>query len=643
VCGICGVIDPTGVATGDVQTMITTLCHRGPDDEGLYLDASAGLAHRRLSIIDLASGHQPMASDDGRLQIVFNGEIYNYRELRAVLAAGRPFRTTSDTEVILRLYEERRERCVEALRGMFAFAIWDAEARTLFLARDHFGQKPLFYAELGPRFAFASEIKALLALDPSLRELDVEALDQYLSLRILVPPRTMYRRIRKLAPAHTLTLRNGQATITRYWNLVYEPKWGRSETDLLDELDARTQEAVRYHMVSDVPVGAFLSGGMDSSLVVAMMSRLHAQPIKTFAVGLDYGGHDELRYAALVAQRFGAHHTADRLPPSLLSRLPDLLWHLDEPADPLAACLDHVARLARREVKVVLGGDGGDELFGGYDRYYAQRYVAHWARLPLAIRRAIVSAICGVLPDSFWYKSLRHRVQWLHELSLAEGGQRYAGSLSYFYVTHRWRQTLYGDALLAIAGQADPHREIRAAFGAENADELIDRMLFADSMIRLPNHSVTILDRMTMAHGLEARSPFMDHFLAEFVARLPARLKVRGITRRYLQRRLGERYLPAAVLERPKVGFASALPYLLEQGFRRLVATVLADSHLGRDGYLNAGGIRVLATAHLSRRADHGQRLWLISVAELWYRMAIEGWPRDKVRELLEDHRARPA
>jgi asparagine synthase (glutamine-hydrolysing) len=234
VCGICGVIDPTGVATGDVQTMITTLCHRGPDDEGLYLDASAGLAHRRLSIIDLASGHQPMASDDGRLQIVFNGEIYNYRELRAVLAAGRPFRTTSDTEVILRLYEERRERCVEALRGMFAFAIWDAEARTLFLARDHFGQKPLFYAELGPRFAFASEIKALLALDPSLRELDVEALDQYLSLRILVPPRTMYRRIRKLAPAHTLTLRNGQATITRYWNLVYEPKWGRSETDLLD-------------------------------------------------------------------------------------------------------------------------------------------------------------------------------------------------------------------------------------------------------------------------------------------------------------------------------------------------------------------------------------------------------------------------
>jgi asparagine synthase (glutamine-hydrolysing) len=633
-------MDPAGVTVADLQTMIATLRHRGPDDEGLHLEATAGLAHRRLSIIDLAGGHQPMASEDGTRHIAFNGEIYNYAELRQDLAARRPFRTTSDTEVILRLYEDRQERCVEALRGMFAFAVWDAGTHTLFLARDHLGQKPLFYATLGARVVFASEIKALLALDPSLRELDVEALDQYLALRIVTPPRTMYRRIRKLPPAHTLTVQNGRMTLTRYWSLVYEPKLVRSEDAVLDELDARTQEAVRYHMVSDVPVGAFLSGGLDSGLVVAMMSRIHPRPVKTFAVGLDYGGHDELQYAALVAARYATDHRAEPLPPSPLDRLPDLLWHLDEPADPLAACLDHVAGMARREVKVVLGGDGGDELFGGYDRYYAQRYVAHWARLPLGVRRGIVAALRGVIRDGFWYKSLHHRLQWLHELSLTEGGQRYADSLSYFYVTRRLRQTLYGDALLAVSRQSDPQREIRAAFEADNADALVDRMLFADSMIRLPNHSVTILDRMTMAHGLEARSPFMDHRLAEFTARLPVRLKVRGVTRRYLQRRLGARYLPAAVLRRPKVGFSSALPYLLADGFRALVSTVLADSHLARDGYLSATGVHAMARAHLARRADHGQRLWLIAMAELWYRMALEGWPREKLRDALEGGRA---
>jgi asparagine synthase (glutamine-hydrolysing) len=636
-CGICGITDPAGVLAGDLQTMIATLGHRGPDDEGLHVEGTVGLAHRRLSIIDLAGGHQPMASDDGTLHIVFNGEIYNYVALRAELARRRPLRTTSDTEVILRLYEDRGERCVDALRGMFAFAIWDARTRTLFLARDHLGQKPLFHVQLGARFAFASEIKALLALDPSLRELDPEALDQYLSLRILAPPRTMYRRVRKLPPGSTLTVRDGRATSARYWTLVYEPKLDRSEDDLLDELDARTQEAVRFHMVSDVPVGAFLSGGLDSGLVVAMMSRLHPRPVKTFAVGLDYGGHDELRYAALVAARYRTDHTAERMPARLLGRLPDLLWHLDEPADPLAACLDHVAGMAQREVKVVLGGDGGDELFGGYDRYYAQRYVAHWARLPVAVRRGIVAVLRGVIPDGFWYKSLRHRVQWLHDLSLAEGGQRYADSLGYFYVTRGLRPALYGEALLGVVRQADPYREIRTAFEADNADELVDRMLFADSMIRLPNHSVTILDRMTMAHGLEARSPFMDHRLAEFAARLPVRLKIRGLTRRYLQRRLAERYVPAAVQQRSKVGFSSALPYLLADQFRHLVSTVLADSHLARDGYLNATGVHALATAHLGRRADHGQRLWLIAMAELWYRMAIEGWPREKLRERLHD------
>jgi asparagine synthase (glutamine-hydrolysing) len=637
VCGICGRINPRGVARADIQGMADTLSHRGPDGEGVYIDGVAGLGHRRLSIIDLGGGHQPMSNEDGSIWIVFNGEIYNYLELRDRLKTSHHFSTESDTEVIIHLYEDKREKCVEELRGMFAFAIWDAKERSLFLARDHLGQKPLFYVHQGEELAFASEIKALLVADPSLREMNCNALHQYLTLRIIAPPLTMFSQIRKLPPAHTLTFKDGQVKIERYWHLRYEPKLSLPEDDLLDELEERMRDTIRYHMVSDVPVGAFLSGGIDSSLVVAMMSQLSSQPVKTFSVGVPYEGCNELPFARMVAERYRTHHFAETIYPSIVRILPQLVWHLDEPTDPLSACMYYISDMASREVKVVVGGDGGDELFGGYDRYYGNGYVDYYALLPKACRQYVVPQLLRMLPEGFWYKSLSHKLKWLNQLSFAEGGRRYARSLSYFYFTDEWRQTVYGDGLRAALTDDDPEAQICAFFACDNAREAVDKMLFADSMLRLPDHSIMILDRTTMAHGLEARAPFLDHKLAEFAARIPPSFKVRGRTLRYIQLRLAGRYLPAPLLRREKQGFSSPLPYLLADEFRHLFQAFLSDSHLVHAGYLNGEPIARILASHLAGKVDHGNRLWLLCNAEIWYRMSIEGWPAGQVQERLAE------
>jgi asparagine synthase (glutamine-hydrolysing) len=432
-CGICGVIHTSDVDELSLQAMTNSLRHRGPDDNGTYIDNIAYLGHRRLSIIDLNGGHQPIANEDGTLWIIFNGEIYNYQEIYHQIRNSHQFKTKSDTEVILHLYEEKGEKCVDELRGQFAFAIWNAKDQTLFMARDHLGQKPLFYVQRDHWFGFASEIKALLAFDPTLRELNAEALHQYLTLRIIAPPRTMFKAIHKLPPGHILVLKQGQLRIERYWDLSYEPKIKASEDDLLDELDHLTLDTVRYHLVSDVPVGAFLSGGVDSSLVVAMMSKLSEQPVKTFTIDVPYEMYSEAPYARVVADKYHTEHYEEPVFPSVVRILPELIWHLDEPSDHLAAPMFYVSQLARKQVKVVLDGSGGDELFGGYDRYYGNRYVDYYALLPKSFRKYLVGPMLKHLPDGQWYKSLAHRLKWIHQLSFSNGGRRYTQSLSYFY------------------------------------------------------------------------------------------------------------------------------------------------------------------------------------------------------------------
>lgn len=627
-CGIAGKVSASSVREEDIRRMTDRIHHRGPDDTGLFIGKGVGLGHRRLSIIDLHTGRQPIGNEDRTITIVFNGEIYNYRELRAdLLRRGHRFETQTDTEVIVHLYEEYGEFCVKHLRGMFAFAIWDERERRLFAARDHLGQKPFFYVHRGDTFLFASEIKALLAADRSLAELNPAALDQYLCLRVIAPPLSMFKAVQKLPPAHSLTFSfDTGVTVTRYWDLQYEPKYTGSDEALTDELEAQLVEALKLHMVSDVPVGAFLSGGLDSTLIVALlMHHRLSDPIQTFSMGLPYGQYNEAPLARMVAERYGTRHFEKTITPSMVDTLPRLVWHLDEPSDPLSLCSYLISGMAREHVKVVLGGDGGDELFGGYDRYYGNRYAGYYAFLPEAVRRYGVGALLQFVPDGRWYKSVGHQLKWLHRLSFLDGGTRYARSLGYFYFGLDLRQNLYGPRMQALLETFDPEQGIREAYDRAHATDPVDRMLYADNQIRLPDHSVMILDRMTMAHGLESRSPFMDHKVAEFAARLPMRLKVRGRSLRYIEKLLAKRYLPEPLLKMRKQGFSVALPYMLRDQYRLLFSVFLTNSHLAQAGIYRQDKIDELLSDHLTGKADHGNRLWLLLNSEAWYRMHIEG------------------
>ena len=632
-CGIAGIVQGQGDEHAAMSRMLHALRHRGPDGEWQFGQEGAIFGHRRLSIIDLEGGRQPLLNADRSIWVVCNGEIYNYRELRKDFEQrGYPFQTHSDCELIIALYERHGERLVDHLRGMFAFGLWDVRRRKLIVARDHLGQKPLYYAPTSAGFAFASEIKALLACDAALRQMDLEALDQYLALRLIAPPRSMFRGIRKLPPGHMLVLEDGgEPEIHRYWDLEYQPKLEGSDEALTDQLEEQVDVALRLHLVSDVPVGAFLSGGLDSSLLVAMLAqRVGVENLPTFTVGLPYAQFDEAPHARAVASAARTEHHERTLDASLLRYLPQLIYHLDEPSDPLSLCAYQVAALASQHVKVVIGGDGGDELFGGYDRYYGNLYADRYAAIPAAIRRNLMQPLLSLVPESGWYKSKGHQLRWLHQLSFLEGADRYAASLSYFYFNREARQNLLTpEARRQLAGTsaesaiADPYRHVNG--------EPLDRMLYADSRVRLPDHPVMITDRMSMAHGLEARSPFMDHRLAEFAARLPSRLKVQGRALRVIQRRLARRYLPAEIIDRPKQGFSSALPYILRSEYRTLYEAALSDSRLVEAGILRAEPIQKLVAEQLAGRADHGNRLWLLVNAELWYRMMILGENRESL------------
>jgi len=645
-CGIAGIVGDFGDGYGRVQCMIDALLHRGPDDQGVFEADGAVLGQRRLAIIDLASGHQPMVDAATGLSITFNGEIYNYRELRdELLAKGVRFETNSDTEVILKLFHLHGPKVVEYLRGMFAFAIWDEKQQQLFAARDHLGQKPFYYNVCDRSFAFASEIKGLFSFDPSLRELDYEALDQYFSVRVIASPYSMFRKVRKLPPAHYLTfsLKSG-LRIERYWNLDFEPKISIDENELIDELEARLIETVRLHMVSDVPVGAFMSGGLDSTLVTAILMKHVAQSeVPTFTLGFPHQQYNEAPLARLVAEKYGTKHFERIEVPSLIQHLPDVVYHLDEPSDPLSICTYMIAQTARQHVKVVLGGDGGDELFGGYDRYYGNVYAGYYARLPKWLRTALIGPILMHLPDGAWYKSKGHQLKWLHRLSFSQGGERYAKSLSYFYFAEKAKRDLYGPTLTEKVRDFDAEHLIAQAYEAASAQHPVDHMLYADNCIRLPDHPVMISDRMTMAHGLEARSPFMDHRLVEFMAKVPVQFKVRGRKLRYLQRQIARRYLPDELLSFRKQGFSSPLPYLLKDQYAQLFRAFLARPELGEAGLVNPGHVGGLLDQHLNRGADHGNRLWLLLNAEIWYRMNFCGATREDIRSMASEDTNSPS
>ena len=639
-CGICGKVSPQGVRPVEIDSMLQTITHRGPDDQGMVVNGSVGLGNRRLSIIDLPGGHQPICNEDESVWISFNGEIYNYRNLCQELERrGHRFRTNSDTEVIVHLYEEFGERCVEQLTGMFAFAIWDERKKKLVLARDRLGQKPLFYAQEGEDFLFASEIKAILAVSKQPRHIDFESLSHYLSLRFIPPPRTMLRNIRKLPPAHVLVYQNGSVTTSRYWDFSFQQKLELGEEEIKEGLQEKLTQAIASHLISDVPVGAYLSGGMDSSMIVAVMSKDLGQSFKTFSVGVQEDDFNELPYARLVASQYRTDHVEKCVQANLIELLPKMVWHLDEPSDPIAACMYHAADLASQHVKVVMGGDGGDELFAGFDRYLGVGYIDAYSMIPAFVRESILEPVIDRLPDSFAYKNLTQKGRWAHYLSnFSSPGERYAAATCFFRFSHPDKRMLFSNGLWDQLGEVDSANIIVEQYERANADDPIDRMLYADFMTRLPEHSLMLTDRMTMAHGLEARSPYLDHELVEYVAALPSRMKIRGQTTKYLFRKVAENYLPEEIVRRKKQGFMLPIAYWFRNQLHPFVKQVLTNSYFVKQGVFHEKEVLRMIAEHKNNRIDHHVRLWMLLNLEIWHQLYIEEKDLSCVGEQLRGH-----
>ena len=626
-CGIAGFADaaersgplPPARQQADfhlVHRMCDVIRHRGPDDEGIHVGPGVGLGMRRLSIIDLAGGRQPIHNETGELSVVFNGEIYNYRELRAELEAlGHRFATSSDTESIVHAYEQWGEDAFRRLRGMFAIALWDAPHRTLLLARDRAGQKPLHYAERGGRLYFGSEIKSLLAVGAIEPRLNLAALDHYLAFLYTPREDSIFEGVRKLPPGHFLRWRSGRSEVRQYWQIGAEETFAGSEAEAVEALSGVLQDAVTSHMVSDVPLGAFLSGGVDSSAVVGMMSRVSSRPVKTFSIGFDDPAFDELEHARTVARHFGTDHHEFVVKPDGLSILGDLIAHFDEPfADSSAIPTWYVSEIARRHVTVVLSGDGGDELFGGYDRYLPHPRVAQFDRIPLPGLRSAAALAWPLLPHGTRGKNfLRHVAK--------DAAGRYMDSIAYFHRDER--AALYtGGARHALASDAE-----RALW--RHLDRFVSlphdsRMMRFDFETYLPEDVLTKVDRMSMAHSIETRVPLLDNEVIDFAATLPARFKIKNGRRKHVLKQTLEPLLPADILNRRKQGFGVPLGNWFRGGLTGLFSEVLEAPRTRQRGYFEPAFVSRLLKEHLAGQRDHTLRLWQLLVFELWHRQYLD-------------------
>jgi len=677
-CGIAGVawFQPErlpGIA--EIRRMVDVLAHRGPDDSGYFHSGllatgesgtscwsgdelaarwssvrpdsvGAILGHRRLSIIDLSSGRQPIANEDGSVHVVLNGEIYNYRELRAELQTrGHRFETSSDTEVIVHLYEEYGDDFVHRLRGMFAIAIWDHRRRRLLLVRDRLGQKPLCYRESNGRLDFASELKALLQLDDAPREIDPVSVSQYLTYQYVPHPRSILTGYAKLPPAHIATYQDGRLTVRRYWRPPYEPgvapalrldpeePHGTTETtettdsslpDISPEhLRETLTEAVRLRMRSDVPLGAFLSGGIDSTIIAGLMQSLSEQPIHTFSIGFPVARFDETSFAREASQRLGTIHHEQIVEPEALSILSKLIWHYDEPfSDSSAIPTMYLSEMTRQHVTVALSGDGGDELFAGYDRYKAVAIGTRFDRLPRFLRAIISAKIWQRIPASVEQKSFRRRLRRLLEALGDPPQRRYLRWISIFDASRR--QQLLSPGFQQQLGESDPASFIEQSYIECPSRDFVTQTTCADLLTYLPCDILTKVDIASMAYGLEARSPFLDHRVVELAARMPLHQKLHGGRgKRILSEAFGD-LIPASILERPKMGFGVPLDHWFRHELKPLLFDVLLDDRsLGR-GMFNPDTVRQLVTEHIDSKWDHSYRLWNLLVLEMWQREFID-------------------
>ncbi|HEY2728749.1 MAG TPA: asparagine synthase (glutamine-hydrolyzing) [Polyangia bacterium] len=624
-CGIVGIVAaPGGAAPEEAvgHAMNAAITHRGPDDEGLYCDGQAMIGMRRLSIIDLSGGRQPVHNEDGTIQAVFNGEIYNFRELRAELEArGHRFYTQSDTEVILHGYEEWGEDCFARLDGMFGIALWDTRTRTLVLARDRFGEKPLFYSHSsdsspeGGRLIFASELKSLLRVPGVRLDPAPEAVRAYVCFGYVPSPGSIFEGVHKLPPGHTLRFVDGQVSLRRYYQLELEPKHQLSEADAERELARLLDQAVASRLVADVPFGAFLSGGLDSSVVVALMSRHLSQPVRTFSIGFREAEYNELSDARRVSQHLGTEHRELVVEPDAVELLQHLVWYLDEPfADSSAVPTYLVAKLAREHVKMVLTGDAGDETFAGYDRYL--RYLDLQRLGALKPAAAATAAAAGrLVPAERGYRlrAIAERLRQPFPDSYLSGVALTRASVA---------DELLGDAVRSSA--ADHYGGLAAVARGAKGLEALDQCVAIDFASYLPDDVLVKVDRMAMASSLEGRAPFLDHRVVEFGVRLPRDLRVRGHRGKYLLRKVAARWLPADVLDKPKQGFGIPLAKWFRGPLAGLAADVLGSRAFRERGLIRPAAAQRYLKDHLDGQADHGELLWLVLSLELWARRYLD-------------------
>jgi asparagine synthase (glutamine-hydrolysing) len=596
-----------------------SIAHRGPDAEGFWAEPGVGLVHRRLSIIDLSGGGQPIGNEDGSVQVVFNGEIYNFQELRAGLEAlGHQFRTRTDTEVLVHLYEEEGEELVSRLRGMFTFALWDRRRRRLLLARDRLGIKPLYVYRDAEKLLFGSELKAILAHPGVRKEVDVASLEDYLTYGMVPGAHSIFQAVEKLPPAHVLTATAGELDRRprRYWQLRIEPDDRHTGEEWQEAVRAKVDEAVRLHLIADVPVGAFLSGGLDSSVVVASSAGSTRGPLQTFSIGFREEAFCELPYARQVAGQYGTRHVEEVVTPDAVSLLGELTHYYDEPfADTSAIPTYLVSRLAARSVKVVLSGDGGDEAFGGYARYLHDLKEAALRRcLPAWLRRLALGPLARVWPKADWLPRPLRLKTFLTNLSL-DGASAYANTLAVCRRPLR-RQLLAGPLAAGLNGH-QPEQLVRESYAAPPGDPL-GGMIAADTAVLLPDDFLVKVDRASMAHGLEVRPPLLDHELLELAARIPSRWKVRDGQTKWVLKEAYRSRLPAGAIDRPKHGFEMPIDAWLRGPLRETFeAAVLQPRARVRD-LVDQGAARKLYRAHLSGLGRHGNVLWALLVLACW-------------------------
>jgi len=633
-CGICGVYNAQSnepVSQQLIEHMTRLISHRGPDDDGAYLDGAVGLGFARLSIIDLGGGHQPMSNETGDVWIVFNGEIWNYKALRnELLEKGHQFRTNSDTETIIHAYEEYGVGCVARLHGMFGFAIWDGPRKRLLLARDRAGKKPLYYTYVDGDIIFASEIKSLLCHPRVKRQADPQALADFLSVRYVPGPATLFANIYKVQPGHWLLCGNGTLREECYWDFTFGKTEHRPIEEYIQGIRQHVHRAVEERMMADVPLGALLSGGVDSSIVVGTMSQLTSQPVKTFAVGFDVPEYSELPFARLVAEHFGTEHHELVVKFSDLSDYwPLLTWHRDEPvSEPSDLGVYLISKLARQHVKVVLSGEGGDELFAGYPKYVVDWMANYYHLLPAAIRDLVITPLLDSLPYSM------RKVKFAARSLSQPAPQRW---MNWFGVFNGQLKEDLLSASIKASIDLDSSRAFRRWLEKNPQRDNLSSMLYLDTKIWLPDNLLMKGDKMTMAASLEARVPLLDYKLIEYAASIPSNIKIKPFKAKYLFKQAFADFLPEPILTRKKMGFNVPIGTWFREGQRSLISQLLLSERARSRGFFNDAFVARLLRDHLEGRTNYQAQLFILASLELWFRVFIDNPRLESPQVSVED------